>query len=330
MSCTISVAPTTSARCSAMTNTPRGRSPSPLTQTAPFSATANAPGRTASPIPASACGSCTCESSTFPATPSTAEATRAAPSSAASAATAARSAAASATRTSFPATAATASASFATGSSKRTPTPERSGACGAGGAAARSASRIRRRLSIAMSGSPHPRPPPGVAEALPGGRRQLAAPAPHVPPPLEERPRQDPQGEAEQPPRRLIERAVREDEAQQLHSEPLRGRDEPARREIAPLAEQLPVQVDLHGADRVARAAQRGGERQRAMGGGIAGGREDAADRPGHHPAVAVPSAAPEHRAGVHAGAAADAGERAAHGGIGEEARAAVVDDDDV
>src|SRR5262249_58430336 len=67
-----------------------------------------------------------------------------------------------------------------------------------------------------------------------------------------------------------------------------------------------------------------------AGGGGGGGGGGDEPDGPGDAPAVAGAAAAPEHRAGVHARAAADARERPAERLVGELARAPVVHDDDV
>src|SRR6266568_3032677 len=327
MSCTTSRTLTTRARCLVITNVARGRNASPETHTAPFSATANAPGSTASPSPSRPCGSEIAERSTRPGTPSTADPIRPAPSSAASAATA------------------TASVRRATGSSQRTPTRERSGAGAAGGDAFRSASRMRRRLSTGAPSGACPRtsfaprsgagegaagPTPGLAEALDGRRGQLPAAAPDVPRAVEEEAREPLQREAEEAARGLVARAAPEEQPDEGEAEPLARRDEAASREGAPLPEERVVDGDADRADGVARAAERGRERERRVRGGIAGGGEGGADRARHHPAVAVAAAAPVDGTGVEAGAAADAGEEPAHRRVREEARAPVVDHDDV
>src|ERR1700751_5974400 len=92
----------------------------------------------------------------------------------------------------------------------------------------------------------------------------------------------------------------------------------------------LLVDVDLHRTDVGAAAVERRSERQIAVLAGIEGGIDDDADGPGISGAVTQSAAAPIDRAGVHAGATADALERGPELFHAEPRRAAVVDQHEV
>src|SRR5208283_1591301 len=89
---------------------------------------------------------------------------------------------------------------------------------------------------------------------------------------------------------------------------------------------QFVVQIDLDRANVGAGTAQARGERQAAELAGVAQRREQRTDRARDGVSIAVAARAPEHWAGVHTGAAADAGERAAESLLTKDRAAAVVD----
>ena len=96
------------------------------------------------------------------------------------------------------------------------------------------------------------------------------------------------------------------------------------------LQDQLFVQVDLHRADIAARATGGAGKRHAAVLPDVAAGAQRGADRPRNDVAVAVAGGAAVYRAGVHAGAAADAAQALREVVAAEDVAAAVIDDDDV
>src|SRR6266496_987352 len=325
MSFTTSRASTTSTRCSVMTNTARCWRKRPSTQTAPFSATASSPGSTATSRPSSWCGSTTAPRSTFPCpTPRTSDTILFAAAYAGSSASARCAAARSGTARQVPPTPFSDSANCFGGSANSTPRPDRSGSGVSRGAFRRSAPIRSSRLVLATV------PPVELAEGLARHGRELALASPAVPARVDEAERQRRDEAAREPAGEPVQPPEAEHPPHQLHARPLPPRQQPAAHDLLPPGEDLVVQVDADGAHVGARAAQARGERQRAVRRRVAPGRQDDADGPRDDPAVAVPAAAPEDRAGVHAGAAPDAGERAPEDLVLELCRAAVVHDDDV
>ena len=127
-----------------------------------------------------------------------------------------------------------------------------------------------------------------------------------------------------------IEPRSTEYRADNLEAEPFAFRHEPEDRQLPPRDEELLMQIDLHRANVAARSAQAARERQAFVFVRFAGGVDNRADRAADGDAVAVAAAAAIDGAGVEAGAAANAIERAAEIGAAEQFAAAIVDEHDV
>src|SRR5581483_8508108 len=309
----------TIASCWVRKATARPRPPWFVIQTAPFSATPSSAASTQKSTSRSRCGSATAAGSTFArSTPGTSDATLAADRYCGKASRASSSEPR--TNTQVPPTAATLRANWSRRSGYRSPRNRASsGNATGGGEPARTAFRISSRA---------PTFPPDLAEALPGHRRKIALAAPGVC--AEQARRQQGHHPAHQLAGDLVEPAPREHEGADARDDSLSQRDEALPGQLAPPGEKLVVQIDVHRADVAARAAEGGRERQAGVLRRIRMRRQRGSDGPRHRHPVAVPAAAPVHRAGIQARAAADALEGGAEFAAAEDLAAPAIDDDDV
>src|SRR5512147_1725496 len=327
MSWTTAAECTTTATCSGITKRAWCGSWRTSIHMAPFSATPSSAGRMQRSRPSSSCGSPTWAGSKVGCpTPGTSDAIRRASRWTGSCRSARSAAGRSGTRMQGPPTAATISANWATASGNRTPRPAVPGCSTRGGWARRTAWRMSSRLPTRGLLATAVELPEGLAGRL----GELALPGPPAPEEADPGPGQDPQGEARQPPRQGVDPGRAEGQGGEPHPEPLPGGEQPPVDDLAAPGEQLVVQVDPGRADVAAGAAQRRGEGKGPVGGQVAGRGQHRADGSGDHPGVGVAAAAAVDRAGVEAGAAADAGQRPPEAPLGQQARAAVVDQHDV
>ena len=90
------------------------------------------------------------------------------------------------------------------------------------------------------------------------------------------------------------------------------------------------MEIDFHRTDVTAGTAQRAGKRQTLVGFWITSWSEDRTDGAWHSRSVAVTTAAPIDRAGIHARPAANAAQRPTELRRSENFASAIIDEDDV
>src|SRR5499427_5374247 len=169
-----------------------------------------------------------------------------------------------------------------------------------------------------------------AVEGLLGWMRHLTVSAPGVEAIVDDKPRQMRESHIGGGDRRAIRRRPRQQFTGRLHLDPLgQWRFVPLDEYSSPRIDLL-VDIDLDRADIAAAAVQCRSKRQVAVFALVEGRIDDQPDRAGIGSTVAEAAAAPVDRAGVHAGAAADAFERGPELLHTQTFGAAVIDEHDV